>query len=90
MMTSRFAKKDWENLFFYLDILFVGIFVVAVTLLIMDSYRAGFWDARQDSYNQGVNSWRMMRDAVLAVVSFLWIVVRHFKDKVQHFINPWA
>lgn len=90
MMTSKFDRRNWDTLFFYLDILFVGIFAVAVTLLIMDAYRAGFWDAQGDTYNQGVNSWRMMRDAVLAAVSFLWILARHFKDKVDHLINPWA
>lgn len=89
VMTRRFGKNEFKRIFLYLDVLVVGIFAIALTLLVRDAYVAGFWEARDVSL-QSLSMWAMVRDAVFLVASMGWIFVRYFKDKIVSLENPWT
>lgn len=89
MMTARFEKREFKRFFVYGDVLVLGIFAIALTMLVRDAYVAGFWEDR-DAAMQSRHYWYMMRDIVFLVGSASWIFYRHFKDKIAALQNPWA
>ncbi len=88
-MTARFEKKEFKRMFLYVDVLVLGVFAIALIMLVRDAYVAGYWESR-DLAHHSQQYWYMMRDVVFLVASLGWIFVRYFKDKLVALENPWV
>lgn len=89
MMTQNFEKQEIKRFLFYGDILVVGIFVIALALLVRDAYFAGWYMATGNTAEHTRNLWYMARETAFLTASLAWIFVRFFKDKLQSLNDPW-
>ncbi len=89
-MTENLEKRDVKRMLFYGDILVVGIFVIALALLVRDAYSAGFYYAANDLDAHTRSLWYMARETAFLTAALAWIFVRFFKDKLVDLQNPWT
>lgn len=89
MMTSRFERREIDRFLVLLDVAVVGIFLLATGLLLVDSYKAGFYEAAANSAAHSTMFWYMVRDVALLMVALGYFVTRHFKVALQRMTNPW-
>ena len=89
MQTARFERRDLAKAFFWLDLLVVGIFAVALIALVRDAYLAGFYQARDDIAHAN-GFWSMLRDSAFVIGALGWLMFRHFRDGMKVFADPWA
>jgi hypothetical protein len=90
MMTENLEKRDVKKMFFYVDIVVIGIFALSLVMLVRDAYAAGFLDSYLVQSTANVSYWNMMRDAAFLVGSLSWIFYRYFKNSVKVLQNPWV
>lgn len=78
-----------NQLFFYLDIVILGIGAVALVTLVHDAYAAGYASTANatvfDDY-----AWRMVAEALVVLVSMVYFLTRFFKIRVRELSNPWG
>ncbi|HEV8360177.1 MAG TPA: hypothetical protein VGR28_06965 [Candidatus Thermoplasmatota archaeon] len=90
MMTANLEKRDVKRMFFYVDIIVIGVFCLSLVLLVRDAYVAGWLDSYVVQREVNVSFWNMLRDAAFLVGSLSWIFYRYFKNSVKVMQNPWV
>lgn len=90
MMTARFERRQLKRWFFYVDVLVIGVFALALVMLVRDAYTAGFYEAVSAFDIQSAMFWAMLRDVAFLVGSLSWIFYRFFKNSAKELSNPWS
>lgn len=89
MMTARFERQQIDRFLVIVDVAVVAIFLLSVGLLVVDSYKAGFYEAAANSAEHSTMFWYMVRDVALLMISLGYFVTRHFKVAMTRVANPW-
>ncbi|HVL86905.1 MAG TPA: hypothetical protein VM681_02695 [Candidatus Thermoplasmatota archaeon] len=89
-MTRNFEKRDFKRWFFYMDVLVLGVFALALVMLVRDAYAAGFYEAVAATDFYGTHFWAMVRDVAFLVAALSWIFYRYFKTTVRTLADPWT
>lgn len=83
------SSKVWRRWLFYLDLVIIAIFVIALVFLVQDAYLAGTYSGRGSSALQDLHLWYMIRDVAFVAVSIAWIFYRFFKIQFDLTKVPW-
>lgn len=90
MMTANYQKSDIKRMFFYVDVVVLGIFALSLIVLVRDAYAAGFLDSYAVQATSNPHFWNMMRDAAFVIGALSWFFYRYFKNSIKVLQNPWA
>lgn len=89
MMTERLEKRDRKRLMFYADLLVVGVFLVALALVVYDAYLAGYYRAVGNSSQEAQVMWSIAKEAAFITGALAWIFVRYFRNRIAKLQHPW-
>lgn len=78
-----------NQLFFYLDIVILGIGAVALVALVHDAFSAGY-ASRTDAVVFNDYLWRMVVEAGAVAIAMVYFLTRFFKIRVRELANPWG
>lgn len=81
--------RQKNQLFFYLDIIVLGVGAVALVTLVHDAFQAGY----ASQANAAVYSdylWRMFAEIGVVALSLVYFLARFFKVRIRELSNPWG
>lgn len=78
-----------NQLFFYLDIVILGIGAIALVTLVHDAFQAGYASTANATAFDGY-LWRMVAECAVVLVSMVYFLARFFKIRVRELSNPWG
>lgn len=82
-------NRKKNQLFFYLDIVILGIGAVALVALVHDAFSAGYASQTDATlFNDYV--WRMVLEAGAVLVATVYFLTRFFKIRARELANPWG
>lgn len=88
-MTERLEKRDWKRIMFYADLLVVGVFLVSLTLAVLDTYNAGYHRGAGAHAAEAQAMWSIAKEAAFITGSLAWIFVRYFRNRIAKLQHPW-
>ena len=83
------SSAAWRKWLFYLDLVIIAIFVIALVFLVQDAYLAGVYSGRGSSSLQDLHQWYMIRDVAFVACSIAWIFYRFFRGQLDLTKGPW-
>jgi len=78
-----------NQLFFYMDIVLLGIGTVALVTLVHDAFSAGYASQAQGAAF-GEYLWRMIAEIGVTAVSLVYFLTRFFRIRIRELSNPWG
>jgi hypothetical protein len=78
-----------NQLFFYLDIVILGVGAIALVTLVHDAFYAGYASTADAAAFDGY-VWRMALEAGATIVAAVYFLARFFKVRVRELANPWG
>lgn len=81
--------REKHKLFFYLDIVILGVGAVALVSLVHDAFSAGYAaEANAAAYTGYM--WRMVAEGLALGLAMVYFLTRFFKVRVRELSNPWG
>lgn len=81
--------RQKHQMFFYLDIVLLGLGAIALVILVHDAFQAGYASVT-DAGVYGEYLVRMSIEVGLVVVSMAYFLARFYKARVKELSNPWG
>lgn len=78
-----------NQLFFYLDIVILGVGALALVTLVHDAFAAGYASTADTAAFEGY-VWRMALEGGAVVLAAVYFLTRFFKVRVRELANPWG
>ncbi len=81
--------RQKQKLFFYLDIILLGVGAVALVTLVHDAFYAGYAQGT-DAVAFGDYVWRLGLEIGTVLVAMTYFLARFFRVRVKELSNPWG
>jgi len=74
-------EKAWQRWLFYIDVIVIAIFIIAIVYLVKDAFWAGYYRALGSSYinEYGRAIWHVSKDVAFLTGSLAWFFYRFFR-----------
>lgn len=78
---QRLGRANWRRNIFYIDLVVLGVFVVALILLVRHTFVAGQFYERGAFDSSTTALWLVVGDTAFLVAALAWIFYRFFRNQ---------
>lgn len=87
--TRYIDRREWSRILFYTDLVVIAVFAVALVMLVVNAYMAGYQLQAGEYVASNATLWKVAVSTAFLVGSMAWIFFRFFKNQYLAMKRPY-